>query len=81
VVRYVDHETGATLDHLALLGHPDPNTAPPNLLRVENPDAARWYARAVCAALGKGHDVRVHARCATENGYDVASRGERNMCR
>ena len=35
----------------------------------------------LCAALGAGSDVRMHLRCATDEGYDVVARAERNLCR
>ena len=80
VVRYEDHATGETLDHLALLGHPDPNTAPANLFRVRDAESARWYGRAVCSATEGARDVRMYVRCATTDGYDVVERGEKNAC-
>lgn len=83
VVRYEHHRPGApaeTLDRFSALGHTDPDSAPMTLVRIATADDAHFYARELCAALGEGQDVRMHLRCATEDGYDVVTRGERNLC-
>jgi hypothetical protein len=84
VVRYMRHRPGRApeaLDRFSLLGYASEAAAPMSLVRIATEGDARYYVRGLCGVLGAGTDVRMHLRCATEDGYDVLARGEQNECR
>lgn len=83
VVRYERHRDShppETLDRFAVLGYATADAAPLTLFRITTAEDAHFYARELCAALGGDSDVRMHLSCATDEGYDVVARGERNLC-
>jgi hypothetical protein len=69
------------LDHLTLLGFRDGRNVPLHVARITDPEAADYYAQALCARLGRGADVRMRLRCASETGYDVLASGRESACR
>ena len=57
------------IDRLAVLGPADPDEASDAAVKLLDGAADVWNAgKALCAALGKGTDLRVQARCASRPG-------------
>lgn len=68
------------VDRLATLGHVPWTDAPRDVLLLKNAGAVRSQAKALCAALPPGTDLRAFARCATFHGWNPLYDRQDDLC-
>lgn len=81
-VQYLQREGGVDtpVDRLAVLGHPDPRTAPRSATLLTKNGGIERQASELCKKLGPDTDLRADARCASMDGWQVAYTRDRNLC-
>jgi hypothetical protein len=74
--------TRAPLERTTVLGYPSRFAAPRDLRRIMGEDGLRRAVSELCAKLGAGADLRVHARLgvADGDGWRVLDDGATNAC-
>jgi hypothetical protein len=80
--RALPDGTRAPVERTALLGYPSRFAAPRDVRRIMGEDGLRRAVSELCARLGAGADLRVHARLgiADGDGWRVLDDGAANAC-